>query len=140
MKMKMMKQAQTILTKGAREGQACLGDAGQTSSGFSVCGWMVRESFHKYVLKRREDWYRVHKFVDDEKKRLEEKRARNEKDGQVIASLCFSLDEHDLVLCSGMFSYESDLNNKFVSHTSNPLRWKRHSGFDLELVLCSIPM
>ena len=35
------------------------------------------------VLKRREDWYRVHRFIDDEKKRLEGKRARIEKVSQV---------------------------------------------------------
>lgn len=35
------------------------------------------------VLKRRKDWYRVHNFFDDEKKRLEEKRARIEKVSKV---------------------------------------------------------
>ncbi|CAF2147300.1 unnamed protein product [Brassica napus] len=40
-------------------------------------GWFVKASIN--LLKRREDWYRVHRFFDDEKKRLEEKRARNEK-------------------------------------------------------------
>ncbi|KAH0940831.1 hypothetical protein HID58_000468 [Brassica napus] len=43
-----------------------------------IGGWFVKANIN--VFKRREDWYRVHKFVDDEKKRLEEKRARNEKE------------------------------------------------------------
>ncbi|KAF2542642.1 hypothetical protein F2Q68_00028978 [Brassica cretica] len=42
-----------------------------------IGGWFVKANIN--VLKRREDWYRVHRFIDDEKKRLEGKRARIEK-------------------------------------------------------------
>nr|VDD48199.1 unnamed protein product [Brassica oleracea] len=88
----MMKQAQTILTKYGRRGISSIAESPMPMRvkhvwetqdklvlGLAfVGGWFMKASLN--VLKRREDWYRVHKFVDDEKKRLEEKRARNEKE------------------------------------------------------------
>ncbi|KAH0940832.1 hypothetical protein HID58_000469 [Brassica napus] len=100
----MMKHAQTILAKSClcrRDMQYCRkGISSIASSPMSTRvkhaweeqdglvlglaffgGWFVKASIN--LLKRREDWYRVHRFFDDEKKRLEEKRARNEKVIQV---------------------------------------------------------
>uniref|UniRef100_M4D4J8 Uncharacterized protein n=1 Tax=Brassica campestris TaxID=3711 RepID=M4D4J8_BRACM len=46
-----------------------------------IGGWFVKANIN--VFKRREDWYRVHRFFDEEDKRLEEKLARFEKVSQV---------------------------------------------------------
>ncbi|WZY68299.1 hypothetical protein YC2023_000539 [Brassica napus] len=43
-----------------------------------IGGWFVKANIN--VFKRREDWYRVHRFFDEEDKRLEEKLARFEKE------------------------------------------------------------
>ncbi|XP_033141888.1 uncharacterized protein LOC117132188 isoform X2 [Brassica rapa] len=88
----MMKHAQMILAKYCRKGISSIASspmstrvkhAWEEQDGLVLGlaffgGWFVKASIN--VFKRREDWYRVHKFVDDEKKRLEEKRARNEKE------------------------------------------------------------
>ncbi|KAH0940833.1 hypothetical protein HID58_000470 [Brassica napus] len=88
----MMKHSQTILAKYFRKGISSIASSPLSSRvkhaweeqnklvlGLAfIGGWFVKANIN--VFKRREDWYRVHKFVDDEKKRLEEKRARNEKE------------------------------------------------------------
>ncbi|CAN6918498.1 unnamed protein product [Brassica oleracea] len=87
----MMKQAQTILVKYCRKGISSIASSPMSTRvkhaweeqdklvlGLAfIGGWFVKANIN--VLKRREDWYRVHRFIDDEKKRLEGKRARIEK-------------------------------------------------------------
>ncbi|XP_033141886.1 uncharacterized protein LOC117132188 isoform X1 [Brassica rapa] len=79
----MMKHSQTILAKYCRKGISSIASspmstrvkhAWEEQDGLVLGlaffgGWFVKASIN--LLKRREDWYRVHRFFDDEKKRLD---------------------------------------------------------------------
>ncbi|CAN6911580.1 unnamed protein product, partial [Brassica oleracea] len=95
MMMMMKQQAQTILAKYGRRGISSVAASPMSSRVKHVWenqnklvlglaffgGWFAKASIN--VFKRREDWYRVHRFFDEEEKRLEEKCARFQKVSQV---------------------------------------------------------
>ncbi|CAN7108628.1 unnamed protein product [Brassica rapa subsp. narinosa] len=82
-----MKHAQTILAKYCRKGISSVASSPLSSRvkhaleeqdklglGLAfVGGWFSKALINVY--KRGEDWYRIHRFVDAEKKRIEETRA-----------------------------------------------------------------
>ncbi|KAH0940830.1 uncharacterized protein LOC117132190 isoform X2 [Brassica rapa] len=88
----MMKHSQTVLAKYGRRGISSIASSPLSSRvkhaweeqnklvlGLAfIGGWFVKANIN--VFKRREDWYRVHRFFDEEDKRLEEKLARFEKE------------------------------------------------------------
>ncbi|KAF3530647.1 hypothetical protein DY000_02036731 [Brassica cretica] len=92
MMMMMKQQAQTILAKYGRRGISSVAASPMSSRAKHVWenqnklvlglaffgGWFAKASIN--VFKRRADWYRVHRFFDEEEKRLEEKCARFEKE------------------------------------------------------------
>ncbi|CAN6918518.1 unnamed protein product [Brassica oleracea] len=50
-----------------------------------IGGWFGKALINVY--KRREDWYRIHRFIDDEEKRIEETRALIQKELENLKEL-----------------------------------------------------
>ncbi|KAL0687048.1 hypothetical protein Bca4012_086725 [Brassica carinata] len=95
----MMKHAQTILAKYCRKGISSIASSPLSSRvkhaweeqdklvlGLAfIGGWFSKALINVY--KRREDWYRIHRFLDAEKKRIEETRALIRKEMKKLKEL-----------------------------------------------------